>query len=446
MSNCINLEFNAFENYVSNSNECVRFKLVCSSEDLIDDFENNSSIESNKNDDESSKKQMKEKCLIPSFKPEMSYQFFGENENIFGYKDLIIKVYYSCAQLNIYLGLNYQHRLNKQQTGGIEPDDVLRTISNLYETKVCYNLEEFSRNLSIEKSFIPYGECLKEFVVEHHKKDSQSVQRSFGIYKADNSVPGFVAYHERMQTFLLWFIEAVSFIEIDDNRWDFFVIYEKIPDNETNSTLNCQYCFVGYTTVYRYYAYPQNIRPRISQFLILPPFQRLGLGSKLLETVYENYNQKSVLDITVEGPSDEFQAMRDVVDCKLCMGLSSFCIENLKSGWSSEMAEEAKLKFKLNSKQSRRIYEILKLKITNLHDSEDYLKYRLAIKQRLNAPYVKQINDIEKLRKRKAISEANYALLLKTNQIPREYRIKNLNKQYEDIEREYLQIIEKLNK
>lgn len=43
------------------------------------------------------------------------------------------------------------------------------------------------------------------------------------------------------------------------------------------------YATVGYSTVYLYYAYPEHIRPRISQMLVLPPFQKMGIGSKMIE-------------------------------------------------------------------------------------------------------------------------------------------------------------------
>jgi histone acetyltransferase 1 len=49
----------------------------------------------------------------------------------------------------------------------------------------------------------------------------------------------------------------------------------------------------------QYYAYPENMRPRISQMLILPPFQRQGLGAKLLNVVSKHYwNNPKVVDIT----------------------------------------------------------------------------------------------------------------------------------------------------
>lgn len=43
--------------------------------------------------------------------------------------------------------------------------------------------------------------------------------------------------------------------------------------------------------------------------------------------------------------------------------------------------------FSLLQKQARRIYEILRLKETNVHNKNDYSSYRLDIKRRLNTPF-----------------------------------------------------------
>ena len=41
------------------------------------------------------------------------------------------------------------------------------------------------------------------------------------------------------------------------------------------------------------------MRPRISQMLVLPPFQKQGLGAKLLDTVSKYYwNNPKIVDIT----------------------------------------------------------------------------------------------------------------------------------------------------
>lgn len=77
-----------------------------------------------------------------------------------------------------------------------------------------------------------------------------------------------------------------------------------------------RYAIAGFATVYPFFAYPENVRYRISQFLILPPFQRQGHGTRLLQTIYNNKPPKTV-EICVEDPSDDFQKMRDRLDLRL---------------------------------------------------------------------------------------------------------------------------------
>ena len=111
-----------------------------------------------------------------------------------------------------------------------------------------------------------------------------------------------------------------------------------------------RYAVVGYSTVYEYYAYPDKKRPRIAQFLVLPPFQRRGLGAQLLRSIYRYYQTSpSVVDITVEDPSDDFMLLRFYVDSCLCRKLDSFSPENLKKGFSKAMIEEASTKYKFNA-------------------------------------------------------------------------------------------------
>ncbi|RWS18177.1 histone acetyltransferase type B catalytic subunit-like protein, partial [Leptotrombidium deliense] len=182
------------------------------------------------------------------------------------------------------------------------------------------NIDGFAATLEKEPNFTPFGDLLTVFTMDDKQqlKDGgdANVKRVFEIYKSESNDKAFQNYHENMQTFLLWFIDAASYIDIEDDRWDFFLLYEKvvsngIPNGQSGTSV-IGYHFVGYMTVYRYYAYPENTRPRISQVLVLPPFQKKGLGVRLLEAVYSYYKtKKSVIDVTVEDPSDNFTRLRD---------------------------------------------------------------------------------------------------------------------------------------
>ena len=70
-----------------------------------------------------------------------------------------------------------------------------------------------------------------------------------------------------------------------------------------------------------------------SQILVMPPFQRMGLGSTLLENIYAHYNTANVLEITMEDPSPECQRVRDFIDAKNCTSLPEFGRDFVNKGW-----------------------------------------------------------------------------------------------------------------
>ena len=69
--------------------------------------------------------------------------------------------------------------------------------------------------------------------------------------------------------------------------------------------------FSGYITLYSFQNPFAGTRVRICQALILPSFQRRGLGRELMWHVYNIvYNRPEVSEITVEDPCPGFQALR----------------------------------------------------------------------------------------------------------------------------------------
>ncbi|CAG2169824.1 unnamed protein product [Oppiella nova] len=417
-----------FESFICDANESVAIQLVCSDNELDNEPHNHA---------------------IKEFNPEFSHQLFGDNESIFGYSDLRVKLYYSSAKLNCFLSIGFTDKVTKDETNGIEADDVVDTIRQKLSLKLCSSMDEFRSLLSKESQFIPYGKLMDSFSIDW-KTDEKQTKRHFEIYSADILVPGFDAYHQRMQTFLWWLIDAASYIDADDERWQYFVVYEKrSPNGLSNGHLHSDahntYCFVGYATVYRYYAYPQRIRPRISQFLVLPPFQKCGLGTRLLHTIYDFYvTDTAVFDITVEDPSDNFTRVRDFVDSKNCQKLNAFSVDKLKLGWNEDMATEAQTRLKINKRQARRVYEILRFRCTDRSNADEYKAFRLGVKQRLNAPNQKQILDYQKLEKLKKFPEQELAFIRQTTIPALEVRLDLLDKQYKELEEEYQHIVERL--
>ncbi|CAG2059900.1 unnamed protein product, partial [Timema podura] len=183
------------------------------------------------------------------------------------------------------------HQVFGERFVNFVPDNVINMMAGKLQAGFHTNLDNFCLDLNKDINFRPPGELQHRFTTECNEN---TITKQYEVYLCTGTTPEFRRYHERLQTFLLWFIDAASFIDIDDNNWRFFVMYEKYTQD--GSTM---YAVVGYMTVYQYYAYPKNIRPRISQMLVLPPYQRRGLGEKLLSTMYQHYiNDKRVIDIT----------------------------------------------------------------------------------------------------------------------------------------------------
>lgn len=234
----------------------------------------------------------------------------------------------------------------------------------------------------------------------------------------------------------MWFIETASFIDVDDERWHYFLVFEKY--NKDGATL---FATVGYMTVYNYYVYPDKTRPRVSQMLILTPFQGQGHGAQLLETVHRYYiSFPTVLDITAEDPSRSYLKLRDFVLVKFCQFLPSFSRERLLQGFSEDMAIQAQQMFKINKQHARRVYEILRLLVTDMSDAEQYRSYRLDIKRRLISPYKKKQRDLAKMKKCLRPEE----LTNQMNQIEISVQHEQLEERFQELVEDYRRVIERL--
>uniref|UniRef100_A0A3P8VFC8 Histone acetyltransferase type B catalytic subunit n=1 Tax=Cynoglossus semilaevis TaxID=244447 RepID=A0A3P8VFC8_CYNSE len=334
-------------------------------------------------------------------------------EVAFGYKGLQIQLFYTAGNLSNLFKVKYGSKVT-ETFDCVEPDDV--------EGKIREK----------EANFKPFGTLLHSYTF--HSEEAGEL--TYQIHKADITCPGFQEYHERLQTFLMWFIETASFIDTDDDRWDFFLVFEKY--NKDGESL---YATVGYMTVYNYYVYPDKTRPRVSQMLILPPFQGEGHGAQLLEAVHRFYcSLPKVQDITAEDPSENYVKLRDYVLVKLCQNLPSFATDKLHLGFSADMVREAQDKLKINKKHARRVYEILRLRATDMSDEEKARDFRLEVKRRLFGPYRKNQRELAKMRKCLRPEE----LVSHMGQMDTKTQHEELEKSFQVVVDDYRRIIERL--
>jgi len=150
-----------------------------------------------------------------AFSPQFTHQLFGDKETIFGYKNLKIKLYYTPDHLHTYLGFSYDDKVDPVKHDGTKPDNVIKTMAQCLPEGFTTNLDEFIGQLSHPTTFKPFGKLQHVYT---------NAGRTFEVYKADMSYPGFREYHARLQTFLLWYIDAASFIDSDDDRWSHYLV------------------------------------------------------------------------------------------------------------------------------------------------------------------------------------------------------------------------------
>lgn len=75
-----------------------------------------------------------------------------------------------------------------------------------------------------------------------------------------------------------------------------FSRYEELNHPVTNEKFTTP---VGFCTAYKFFAYPNNVRARISQFFVLPSHQRRGIGTQLYKAVVQKLRElPEVTDIT----------------------------------------------------------------------------------------------------------------------------------------------------
>ncbi|VDP95545.1 unnamed protein product [Trichobilharzia regenti] len=134
------------------------------------------------------------------------------------------------------------------------PDDIMHLLSSVYTYDVSKNLTDFTKKIDEESQFTSYG----------------THRHSYEIAK-----------------------DGASAIPTDDIQ-----CYENVDQKADGKS---KYTFIGYMTIYKFYAYPRNLRPRVSQVLILPPFRNNGHATQLLETFYRDFVPMwDVIDIAGE--------------------------------------------------------------------------------------------------------------------------------------------------
>ncbi|KAL2264100.1 hypothetical protein VTK26DRAFT_2302 [Humicola hyalothermophila] len=282
------------------------------------------------------------KSLGHSFHPKFTYSIFGDSEEIFGYQNLQIQLRYNAADMRPNLSVTYGRKF--EAVGDTEAVDINEVLRDHLPDVAFQKKSDFEAAIqNLREDWTPPGKLDGTFT---------SGDSTFEVWKGNLADPAVKQLVKRIQILVPLFIEGGSAIPLDepeDERWTVFFLYQKKASISDPSRFS--YVFSGYCTTYRFFHFQPPTPPlspsertvdefpldgdfdlsqlpcrtRISQFIILPPFQKKGLGPRLYSHIFQQLiNHPQTTEITVEDPNEAFDDMRDIADLQYLQNLPDF--------------------------------------------------------------------------------------------------------------------------
>ena len=321
-----------------NANKIIYFKII-SNEAEFDDFQNMN--------------------LENSFQPTYTYELFA-NEVIHGYKGLKVLISLTPKTFFAHLNVQYAEKLDVN-------DDIENILALHFKERFTRNKATFISKLSEENKIIPKGKLIFS---ENNRK----------IYNVDILKDDYTEENYSIQALCTFFIDAASFIPIEENFWGYFIIVENV-ENKDKKDEKENWRILGICSYKNFHIELYKYFTMLSQFLILPPYQRKGLGTFLLENIYKYLfkEDKNCLEIMTEDPSIEFILMRDYTITKLMA--KEKLIDNLLNLIKDKTIEtkEVFVKFILSPDDIKKISKKLKLQDILITRAIEIIKYGLVL-------------------------------------------------------------------
>ncbi|KAJ2351957.1 histone acetyltransferase 1 [Coemansia sp. RSA 2618] len=343
---------------------------------------------------------------VIQFHPVFTYPIYGEHERIFGYKGLKLNLSYAAGSLATHFEVQYAKRIEQMETTSLvalKADDVDTPMRSVLAGSICSTRAEFAQSVARDtREFRPAGRKVHEYA----DRSGRDERLAYEIYESGFGDSEFRRYHERLQTLVLFFIEGAQFIDTGDERWRVFTVFERLDLGGQPS-----YSLVGFCTMYRFYCWPERRRARISQFLVLPPFQGQGHGSALYQYIYAAVvGSSEYADLSVEDPSEAFDDMRDRNDMRYLLEHKAF--EHIEGApVSPVVVSELQRKHKLSKRQMTRCLEMAILRKIKSEKSAEFCAFRLFVKRRIYAQNTDLMQDLDAEGKKQKVADAFAAVV-----------------------------------
>ncbi|EXB38802.1 Histone acetyltransferase type B catalytic subunit [Morus notabilis] len=303
--------------------------------------------------------------------------FFEEDGKIHGYQGLKITIWVSSISFHAYADISFQ----STSDGGKGITDLKTALKNIFADTLVESKEEFLQTFSTQRDFIRSivsgGEILQQKTSNGHVVGSDShLEAATSKLEVVRMVIGKTAagpLYGHLIPLVLLLVDGSSPIDVTDPSWELYLLIQKRSDHQGD----VHSILLGFAAIYRFYHYPDNSRLRISQILMLPPYQHKGYGRYLLEVLNDVAISEDVHDLTIEEPLDYLQHVRTCIDIPRLLVFEPIkpavdeAILHLKQGKVSKKAqiprlmpppsavEDVRNSLKINKKQFLQCWEVL---------------------------------------------------------------------------------------
>ncbi|KAJ3448827.1 histone acetyltransferase type b catalytic subunit [Anaeramoeba flamelloides] len=341
--------------------------------------------------------------------PKYTQNIFGIKEQIFGYQNLNIYLSFSPSCNNCFVNYQFDSLLQNLSETDCNPYQLQQNVTHhLNEKSICASAEEFNNICNTEMSgrsnFVPPGECFYEF---------EEKNRKFAIYRCSLNDEKTKNYIQNIQHFALWFIDGTKTAQINDPRWQFLLLFEKLPsskprntemeiekeqgqekekekekeNNKTTTTTTVKpkeyyFSLLGFLNFYLYNLLGGKQRMRISHYVIFPHLTDPFIDYKFVSQMFKiGLKNDRIVEVTAEDPTPNYQFLRTAYHFKKFLKLKEMI---KKTSITHKELLYIKKTLKIPTRQVWICYELINF--LNYHISNDKSSNKtknLLIKTRL---------------------------------------------------------------
>ncbi|KAK9756821.1 hypothetical protein RND81_01G123000 [Saponaria officinalis] len=321
--------------------------------------------------------------------------FFGDDGKIYGYQGLKIVIWVSSLSFHAYTDITYESTADRGK--GIT--DLKAVLQDMFAENIVEKKDDFFQTFSTEKqcisSAVSKGEILRQNTSNGNSDLNIEVIR---LVMGDMSAG---LLYSRLVPLVLLLVDGSNAIDVTDSNWEMYAIVQRTTDPQGDNPTK----FLGFAAAYRFFHYPDSLRLRLSQILVLPPYQQKGYGRHLLELLNQVAISENVYDLTVEEPVESLQRIRYYIDVPRLLSHSSVkpavdaVVSRLKEANLSKrtqtsqflpppaVVDDVRKSLKINKKQFTQCWEILVyLALSPVDKHMD--NYRIFITDRVKATVI----------------------------------------------------------